>query len=65
LGKLQNEELHNFFPSPNIIRIVKSRMMKWVGCVARMERRGMCTGFWWESQEIKETTRETKTQMDE
>jgi hypothetical protein len=32
--KLHNEELHNFYSSPSIIRINKS--MQWVGHVARM-----------------------------
>jgi hypothetical protein len=35
--KLHNEELHNFFSSPDIIRQVKSRRMRWAGHVARME----------------------------
>jgi hypothetical protein len=30
-----NEELHNLYFSPSIIRIVKSRRMKWAGHVAR------------------------------
>jgi hypothetical protein len=34
--KLYNEELHNLYSSPNIIRIIKSRMMRWAGHVARM-----------------------------
>jgi hypothetical protein len=34
--KLHNEELHNLYPSPSIIRIIKSRRMRWVGNVARM-----------------------------
>jgi hypothetical protein len=34
--KLHNEELHNFYSSPDIIRQVKSRRMRWVGHVARM-----------------------------
>jgi hypothetical protein len=33
--RLHNEELHNLYPSPNIIR-VKSRWMLWVGHVACM-----------------------------
>jgi hypothetical protein len=35
--KLHNEELHNLYPSPNIIKMIKSRRMRWVGHVARME----------------------------
>jgi hypothetical protein len=36
LRKLYNEELRDFYSSPSIIRIIKSRRMKWVGHVARM-----------------------------
>jgi hypothetical protein len=45
--KLHNEELHNLYSSPDNIRQVKSRRMRWVGYVARRgeERRGMCTRF--------------------
>jgi hypothetical protein len=31
-----NEELHNLYSSPSIIRIMKSRRMMWAGHVARM-----------------------------
>jgi hypothetical protein len=48
--KLHNEELHNLYCSPSIIRIIKSRRMRWMGNVARMGRRGMHIRFWWESQ---------------
>jgi hypothetical protein len=34
--KLHNEELHNLYSSPNIIRQIKSRRMRWAGHVARM-----------------------------
>jgi hypothetical protein len=34
--KLHNEELHNLYSSPDIIRHVKSRRMRWAGHVARM-----------------------------
>jgi hypothetical protein len=47
--KLLNEELRDLCSSPSIIRIIKSRWMKWVGHVARMGRRGMRIGYWWES----------------
>jgi hypothetical protein len=32
--KLHNEELHNLHSSPNIIRMIKSRRMRWAGHVA-------------------------------
>jgi hypothetical protein len=34
--KLRNKELHDLYPSPSIIRIIKSRRMRWAGHVARM-----------------------------
>jgi hypothetical protein len=34
--KLRNGELHNLCPSPDIIRQIKSRRMRWAGHVARM-----------------------------
>jgi hypothetical protein len=34
--KLHNEELHNLYCSPSIIRIIKSRRMRWAGQVARV-----------------------------
>jgi hypothetical protein len=30
---LHNDELHNLYSSPNIVRLIKSRRMKWVGHV--------------------------------
>jgi hypothetical protein len=37
--KLHDEELHNLYSSSSIIRIVKSRRMRWEGHVARMEEK--------------------------
>jgi len=40
--KLHNEELSELYTSPNIVRVIKSRRMRWVGHVACMgERRGV------------------------
>jgi hypothetical protein len=40
--KLRNDEFHNLYPSPNIVRVIKSRKMRWAGHVARMgEERGV------------------------
>jgi hypothetical protein len=36
--RLQNEEFHNFYASPNFIRVIKSKRMRWEGHVARMGR---------------------------
>jgi hypothetical protein len=37
--KLHNEELHNLYFSPNIIRMIKSRRIRWTGHVARMGKK--------------------------
>jgi hypothetical protein len=34
---LNNEKLHNVCLSPNILRVIKSRRLRWAGLVARME----------------------------
>ena len=41
--KLHNEKLNDLYSSPNIVRVIKSRRMRWAGHIARMgERRGVC-----------------------
>ena len=44
--KLHNAELNNLY-SPNVIRVIKSKRMRWAGHVARMGEGEACTGFWW------------------
>jgi hypothetical protein len=40
--KLHNDKLHSLYSSPNIVRVIKSRKMKWTGHVTRMgEGRGV------------------------
>jgi hypothetical protein len=36
--ELHNEELHNLYSSPNIIRVTKSRMIRWAGHVTFREK---------------------------
>jgi hypothetical protein len=49
--KLHNEELHDLYSSPSIIRIIKPRRMRWAGHVARMGgKRGTRIDYWWEIQ---------------
>jgi len=45
--KLLNEELSDLYSLPNIVRVVKSRRMRWARHVARRGRGEVCTGFWW------------------
>jgi hypothetical protein len=52
--KLHNEGLHILYTPPNIIRMFKSRKMRYVGRVARMGRRVMDIVFWWESQKERD-----------
>jgi hypothetical protein len=58
--RLHNDELYDLYSSPNIIWMIKSRRMRWVGHVVRMgDRRGvhrMLVG----SSEDRETTWKTK-----
>jgi hypothetical protein len=42
-SKLYNEDIHDLYSSPSIIRIMKARRMRWEGHVARMvEKRTAC-----------------------
>jgi hypothetical protein len=43
--KLHNEELHNLYSSPSIIRMIKLRRMRWVGHLARLGRREIHVGY--------------------
>jgi hypothetical protein len=47
--KLHNKELHNLYSSPDIIKQIKSRRMRWARHVARMGEERKCTRFWWKS----------------
>ena len=47
--KLHNEELNDLYPLPCIVRVIKSRRMRWVVHVARMgDRKGVYRDFDWE-----------------
>ena len=45
--KLYNEELNDLYCSPNIVRAIKSRIMRWAWHVAGMGGGEAYTGFWW------------------
>jgi hypothetical protein len=45
LRKMHNEELHNFYSSPNIIRMIKSERMRWAGHVARLREKRNAYGI--------------------
>jgi hypothetical protein len=44
--KFHNDELHSLYSSPNIVRMIKSRRMRWAGHVAHMGRGAVFTEFW-------------------
>jgi len=44
--RLHNEELNDLYSSPNIVRVIKSRRMRWAGHVACMGEERVCIGFW-------------------
>jgi hypothetical protein len=44
--KLHNEKFNNLYSSPDIIRVINSRRMRWAGHVARMGRGEVHTKFW-------------------
>jgi hypothetical protein len=44
--KLHNEELHDLYSSPSIIRMMKSRRMRWAGHVARMGEKRNAYRLW-------------------
>jgi hypothetical protein len=45
--KIHYEELNDLNTSPSIVRVIKSRRIRWAGHVARMGRVELHTGFWW------------------
>jgi hypothetical protein len=51
--KLHNEELHNLYFSPSIIRIIKSKRMRWAWHVARMGEKSNVYGLLVEKPEGK------------
>ena len=47
LRRLHNEELNDLYSSPKIVRVIKSRIMRWAGHVARMGEDKGYIGSWW------------------
>jgi hypothetical protein len=52
--KLHNDDLHNLYSSPSVIRMIKSRRMRWAGHVVRIWIRGMHIGYRWENQKERD-----------
>jgi len=50
--RLHNKELNDLYSSPNIVRVIKSRRMRWAGHVARKgEERGCIESCWGNQRE--------------
>jgi len=45
--RLHNQELNDSYSSLNIVRVIKSRRMRWAGHVAHMGEERWCIGSWW------------------
>ena len=56
--KLHNEKLNGLYSSSNIVRVIKSRRMRWAWHVARMEVEGGRIWSWWGNRR-EETAGET------
>jgi hypothetical protein len=52
--KLHNCDLYSLFSSPNVVRVIKSRMMKWAGQVARIGGGKVFAGFWLGGQKVRD-----------
>ena len=47
--RLHNEELYALYSSPNIIWVIKSRRLRWVGNIESMRERKVTCRVWWEN----------------
>jgi hypothetical protein len=56
--KLHNEELNDLYSLPNLVRVIKSRRMRWAGHVVRIVGGEVCTGIWWGNLRDKDRWRE-------
>jgi hypothetical protein len=60
--KQHNDELHCPYSSSHIVRVIKSRRMRWAGHVARMGEGKCLQGFGWEARR-EETSGKNKAQV--
>jgi hypothetical protein len=54
LYEITYEEFHDLFSSPNILLLIKLRIMRWAGHMARMGRGEVLEWFWWGNLREKE-----------
>jgi len=63
--RLHNEELHNLYASPNIIRVIKSKRMRWLGHVACMRQTRNAYNVLVEKTWREETTRKSRRRWED
>jgi len=56
--RLHNGELNDLYSSPIIVRMIKSRRMRWAGNVARMGEERGCIGSWWGNRKERDHRRD-------
>ena len=56
--RLHNEELNDLYTSPNFVRVIKSRRMRWAGHVACMGEERGCTGSLWGNRKERDHWRD-------
>jgi hypothetical protein len=49
-GGLHNEEFHNTYSLPSIIRMIRSKKVRWAGNVTQMGRTRMHICYWWKDR---------------
>ena len=45
--RVHHEELYDLYSTPDVIRMIKSKMIRWAGHMARVAERRMHAVFWW------------------
>ena len=53
--RMHNENLNDLYSSPNSVRVIKSRSMRWTGHVARMGHERGVLGSWWGNRRERTT----------
>jgi hypothetical protein len=53
--KIHNDELHSLYSIPDIVRVIKSRRMRWAGCGTHGGGERCLQGFGWEAQREENT----------